>query len=624
MRNMLKLTSIMMFAVTPLARAETGSDIIVTATGGAQPADQSGQTVTIVTRDDLDRLQSVSLIDALQYAPGVSITRNGGPGAVAAIRLRGAEDAQTLTLIDGVRVNDPSAPAGAFDFGTLFAGTTDRVEVLRGPASVPWGSQAIGGVVNIVTANPQVGKPGLAIGAEYGSRDQAQLRGTGQIAAGPIATSLSGVFLRDDGISSFVDGAERDGLRHIAAATRTVATLSSALSVDLRGYYAHSRVEQDGYAPPSFALGDTDELTRSQQITCYIGLDAALFDGGWKNRLAFSIADINRDTFANAGAAAPDFLARGRTERFEYQGDAAIGANVRGIFGLEHEMTRFSDDFDAARTHVTSGYAQAIIEPAPFVTATLGARLDDHRDYGSHATFAANAAIRPANGTVIRIGYGEGFKAPTLYQLGSIYGNRTLQPEVARSVELGVEHRVAGEALVAGITGFTRRITNQIDFVSCFGSSAAICTGRPFGTYDNIRRTRATGFEVYGTARPADMLRFDIAYSFVDASDRTTGLPLLRRPRHGVSVNADFGSADKASVGLSLRASSSSDDVDFQTFSRTRLDPYVVAGLRGSARLNRAISVYGRIDNLFDRTYTLVSGYGTPGRSVVIGIRSAM
>jgi vitamin B12 transporter len=162
-------TALLALIASP-ALANEGYDdetIVVTATGADLALDKTGQAITIVDSETIQRRQNAALSDLLATTPGVTVSRNGGIGTTTTLRIRGAEGDQTLTLIDGVRVNDPSSPGGGFDFGNLLTGNIERVEILRGPNSVPWGSQAIGGVVNIVTARPtEVLKANVR--AEYG------------------------------------------------------------------------------------------------------------------------------------------------------------------------------------------------------------------------------------------------------------------------------------------------------------------------------------------------------------------------------------------------------------------------------------------------------------------------
>jgi vitamin B12 transporter len=604
-----------------LSHPIASKNIVVTANGSPSRIWQVGQSITVLERATLERLQSQSVADLLSTTPGITVSRNGGPGKATALRIRGAEDSQTLTLIDGVRVNDPSSPGGAFDFGNLITGNIDRIEVLRGPNSVPWGSQAIGGVVNIVTARPTQSFA-VRASAEYGFRDNTQFVGNVSGTLGPVAASFGGGHFKDDGISAYKDGTERDGYRQYGANGKITVDVASGLDLDFRGYYANSKTQFDGFPPPLFAFADTSDFSTAKELFGYAGANFRLFDEAFKGRLAFTISDINRDNFDAPGQALPSFLARGRVERFEAQGDVQLSYGLRTVFGLEHETSRFSDGFSPATTNSRSGYAQVIVEAFDTLTLSGGARIDDHKDYGSNATFSANAVWSPTGSTRVRASYGEGFKAPTLFQLNSFFGNTTLQPETAKSYDLGVEQSLINDSLTFGVTAFLRNTGDQIDFISCFGQTTGICTNRPFGTYNNIKRSRAKGVEAFIRLSPTDRLTLEANYSLTDAKDRSTGLTLLRRPKHSVNASIDWNARDWLRLGASVKILSDSFDSDFQTFSRTSLDGYSLVSVRMAIPIGETIEFYGRIENLFDQSYEVVSGYGTLGRNAHIGVRA--
>ncbi len=415
-------------ALLPTAAfAQTVDDnavIVVTGAGAPQKVTQTGQAITVIDREMIERRQTIVVSDLLSTTPGVTVSRNGGPGQPTAVRIRGAEGDQTLVLIDGVRVNDPSATGGGFDFGNLLANNISRIEVLRGPNSVPWGSQAIGGVVNIVTELPLEGIA-ASVNAEYGYSEAKKLVGNIAGGFGPVRASFGGGYYDDDGISAFKLGTERDGYRQYAANGRVEIDLSDAINIDLRGNYADSRANFDGFPPPFFSFADTTGYSTTKQAFGYAGVNATLFDGAFKNRLAFTISDTRRQSFSSATSTTPSRFT-GRSERYEYQGDATLAAWARAVFGLEHEDSRFFDGTTNYTTGITSGYAQLIVNPFAALTLSGGVRLDDHRTYGSKTTFSANAAWQIGSGTVVRASYGEGFKTPTLYQLYSFYGNTAL------------------------------------------------------------------------------------------------------------------------------------------------------------------------------------------------------
>ena len=572
-----------------------------------------GQAVTVLGRDTLETRQTISVADLLATTPGVTVSRNGGPGQPTAVRIRGAEGDQTLVLIDGVRVNDTSATGGGFDFGNLLAGNIERIEVLRGPNSVPWGSQALGGVVNIVTARPTEAF-GATLNAEYGYKNSKKLVGNVRGSFGPLRASFGGGYFDDDGISAFKLGTERDGYRQYAANGRVEIDLSSDVTIDLRGNYADSRVGFDGYPPPFYDFADTTGYSTTKQAFGYAGLNAALFDGALKNRLAFTISDTNRASFSTATSNPSRF--KGRSERFEYQGDATLSGWLRAVFGVEHETSRFNDGFSTVSTGVTSGYAQLIANPVEALTLTGGIRVDDHRTYGTKTTVSANAAWRVGSGTIIRASYGEGFKAPTLYQLYSFYGNTVLKPETAQSYDLGIEQSLIDGTLKVGATLFHRDTTNQIDF-----ATVPPRADRPFGYYLNIARTRAEGAEAFIELRPSQTLLLNANYTLTDAKNRATNTVLLRRPRHSVNANIDWNPRDWLHLGASVQTVSDSRDSDYLTFSPTSLDGYTLVDLRASVPIGDRFEVYGRIENLTDTRYETVSGYGTLGRNAHVGVR---
>ena len=607
-----------------IADSRIEPDIIVAARV-PQYSYQVGQAVTVLTRAEIERRQTIVLSDLLATTPGVTVTRTGGIGTVTAVRIRGAEGEQTLTIIDGIRVNDPSSPGGAFDFGTLLAGSIDRIEVLRGPNSVPWGSQAIGGVVNIVTASPTGGVQARGR-IEYGSHDSVYANAGLSGGAGPLTASFNGGYTRTDGISAAANGTERDGFRQYGATGKVGLEVAPGIGIDLRGYYADSRTQYDAAFPaPNYVVSDSPAYSTAKEANGYVGAHANLLDDRFRNRIAFTIADIKRDNF-DAPSTPVSFFSRGRTERFEYQGDFKIIDQVRIVGGVEHENSRFNDGSTFASTAITSVYGEAIVTPIRQLTITGGVRHDDHRTFGTRTTFGADAALALDTGTTFRASYGEGFKAPTLYQLYSFYGNTRLAPETARSYDVGIQQRLLGNQVSASVTYFHRDTRNQIDFASCPAAVvtvvSSICYQRPFGVYNNIAKASAEGVEVELAVRPVEALTVTGNYSYIDAKNRssgaTLGKDLARRPKQTVSLSGDY----RFPFGLSIGGTVSHVGDSFDNAGNTvRLDGYVLAGFRAEMAIGRRLSVYGRIDNAFDEKYRTVANYGTDGRAAFGGIR---
>jgi len=613
---------------------QSGDQIVVTAGRAAQPVSEVGQSITIIDARTIKTQQAVTPLELLRQVPGVTITQNGGIGTTASVFIRGADSDQTVALIDGVKINDPSTPAGGFDFGSLLIGNIDRIEVLRGPSSVLWGSQAMGGVVNLITRQPT---DHLAVNASAEGGSFGTAHGIANVSDkfGPLSASIGGGYFRTDGISAFDGGTERDGDKNYGANASFNLALTDAISIDLRGYYSHSRTDIDGFVlrnDGTFGLGDDAEYQVSRELIGYAGLNAALFDGHFRNRIGFSYTDTKTRDFDPTSDPALTFLGKGRNARLDYQGSVDIASGIQATFGAEHEHSRFlaisSFDFPASpppnHANIDSGYAQLVATPIKGLTLTGGVRYDHQSRFGGKTSFSGSGVYSPNNGaTTFRASYTEGFKAPSLYQLFSNYGNTALRPERSKGWDGGVTQKALDGRFEASATYFRRTSRNLIDFVSCFVAvPAPQCTNNiAGGFYDNIDRARSQGVEVTVALRPVDAFRVSASYTYLDAknrSDGADGLRLARRPDNSITLNADYDWAFGLSTGATITHVSGSWNDDDNT---QRLQGYVLSGLRASYPIGKNVEVYGRIDNLFDVHYETATGYGQPGRAAYGGVR---
>ena len=595
-------------------RLDDDETIVVTATGVAQPIDQAGQAITVIDADTIRTRQEVNVADLLATTPGVRFSRNGATGSVTGVSLRGAETSQTLVLVDGVKVNDPSSIGDAFDFGNLLTGNINRIEVLRGSNSIVHGSQAIGGVINVSTADTSAGLAANA-SADYGYANTLNARANVSGGRGMASGSAGLAYFDTDGISSAArsfGATEADGYRNLTANAKLELALTDAISLDLRGYYIDADLDLDSFFG---APADTTDVSKSRQYVGYAGLNAALFGGVLRNRVAATWFRHERDYYFVRGTA-PDYGYSGRTLRFEYQGVLEPVDQARLIFGYEHERPEY--DFfgfgstSAAKADLDSFYALAVVQPVAGLSLTGGVRRDDHSQFGGATTFGANANYSPNDGaTNVRLSYGEGFKAPSLYQLyDSFSGNAALRPERSKSYDIGLDQNF-GRQVTASVTLFSRDTRSQINF-----DNATF-------TYGNIDRTRAKGAEVSLALRPVEALSLTAAYSYIDAHDRSPGSAnfgkrLARRAEHAVSVSADYAWSFGLSTGVTLTHVGDSFE---DPANAIPLQGYVLAGLRASLPIGEYLEVYGRVDNLFDEQYSTAYGFGTYGRSAYGGVR---
>lgn len=632
--NILLFCTILTQPATALAQNEapaqngSGNDsdvIVVTATGVKQNIKDSGTAISVLTEEDILDQQSITVSGLLQELPGVNVTQSGGVGSLTAVRIRGAESDQTLVLVNGVRVNDPSSPDGSFDFGNLVAGNIERIEVLRGANSVAWGSQAVGGIVNITTRRPTEDISVFAQGS-YGANDTVRLVGNAAGKFGPAGLSLGGGYIETDGISAFAGGTEPDGYRQYSGSGQFTLDLTDTIRFEASGYYADSRIDNDSVFPPFSS--ESTQFSLAEEFYGNIAFYADAFDGRFRNRFAFSLADINREIINPFFTSSP----RGRTERFEYRGDFDVNRDVRLIFGTEVEDSKYENIGVSDSTGIDSVYFQALVKPLAGLSMTVGVRHDEHDDFGGNTSFAANFAYqRSQSGPIIRASYSEGFRAPSLIDLDDRlfgFGTPSLLPETAESYEIGIEDSFIGGAVTAAVTLFQRDIDNQIAFGTCPtppDPAPAVCTSgnRPFGTTLNIEKTKTKGVEAHISIRPTDRFELSANYTFLDTTNRSQGNnfgnELQRRPSHSLYTNLSY----DTQLGLKLGADMQIVGDSFDDLANTRrIDGYILTGIRAVAPVAKGFEIFGRIDNLFDVTYETATDFGSIGRAAYAGVRA--
>ena len=588
--------------------------ITVVATGNFEPIWQTGQSISVAGLAEIQAIQGPDLTRTLERLPGVTLARNGGLGTFTGVFVRGASSEQLLVLVDGVRMADVAAPGGGFDLGTMLAGGIGKVELLRGSNSVVWGSRAIGGVLALTSREIA----GAEASLEYGSNDSLNAEASAGIGGGAYNLTLNAGHARTDGISAAASGSEPDGFRQWRIGGRARAELGGGFSAALAARYADSRLDLDGYPAPLFNFADTPEYSTSREASGRARL-------GWQGKAlrleaGLAINDIRRANFDPASGSAPNFDSSGRSERIDLSGRADLPAGFSLTLGADSEWSRYATTYDSEKkARLASGHALLGYSAGAFNLAA-GVRLDDHSRFGSAWTFGANGSFALSDSWRIRASYGEGFKAPTLFQLFSDYGNTALIAERSRSYDVAVESGDRNAGFHAALTLFRRDSRDLIDFVSCFGKSTGICAARPFGTYDNVGQARAEGIEAELGAALTDRFRAGAVYSYVKAVNRANAKDLARRPRHALTLTAEWRTplADLA-LGADLRVVSHSFD-DGGNF--TPLAGHEVLTLRASLPVSERFELFGRIENAADTRYQTVAGYGTPGRSAAFGARA--
>ena len=559
-----------------------------------------GSSLYIISEDQIKARGFKDAIDAISSAPGVTSKQNGSFGGVGTIRIRGASSSQTLVLVDGVPVNDSSSPAGGYNFEYLNTSNIQSIEVLKGSQSTLWGSDAIGGVINIYTKQPESTSFGAS--AEIGSfglkRGSADINFAGSNSRFRVSTSKTSV----DGISK---ADEKDGNSEDDGFESESYSMSGSIDLDsliLKGSlsYMESQVEYDSYG---FATGvqDGDERSNTDEFIGSISAIFDLFDDKLQNSIFISQSDINRDYYSNGSFS---FGAEGKRELIRYQGNIEVNEFNKVAFGLESEESKV----DVDESTIDGSFLLYEFRPNSKIIISTGIRNDDHEGFGSKTTRRISGTFKPSDNLIIRSSWGEGFKVPTIFQstyfcCGATSANSSIRPETSTSYDFGFELFFNEMNSNFSITYFDQDINDQINF--SFG----------VGGYENIDKVNSEGFEIALDYQISKLMSLYLNYSYIDSVDGN-GSSLFYVAKDSGEAGLIYEPNNSYSGSIIARYNGS------ESSSYGKIDPWIRFDVNGSYRLSGANELYFRIENLLDEEYQQIFGYGTPERSGFIGLRT--
>ncbi|MDC7682520.1 TonB-dependent receptor [Asticcacaulis sp. BYS171W] len=598
--------------------AENPKEIIITATRAPTPVIKSGVSVDVLDAETIRNKQSLSVVDLIATTPSATISQNGGLGTVANLRIRGAEGDHTLYILDGIRLADPTQIGGGLNAGLLTTGDISRIEVVRGPLSTLWGSRALGATVNLTTVQATdelSGDVSVEGGEAYGAI-RAGIGGTYD----KLSWRVFAAYLGDDNVSAYRYGAETDKFTQNHVRVALDYKLSDAHSLKLRAAKTRSHNDYDGFAPPTYAFGDTKDYGNTNEGLYSLGYQYK----GETVTHALSVSRTDTERHDYDGTNFETLNGRGKVTTVDYTGTAKLSDTTRFVFGAtqeksEIEYSSFGGPVLSRDATLDSAFVQVSHDFTEAFNVTGSVRYDDHSRFGGQTIGHLSASYRAADNLVLRGSLGQGFKAPSLYQLYSEYGNTNLKAEKADSGEIGLDYFLPAQNARLSLTAFARKTENQIDFASCFGSTHPLCPTRPFGFYDNIARTKAEGVELeyVGDLTASTHLRAN--YSHVTSTNDLTGAKLPRRPRDLANVDVTQDITPALNVSLGLRYAGKTTE---SAFSTRQLNSYTLADLRAAWAINERVTVFGRVENLTDEDYETAADYGTPGRRLWVGVRA--
>jgi vitamin B12 transporter len=635
------ILAVLIFAAATGASADEPvetTSVVVTANRLETPESEVAAATTVITAHELEAKKPRSVAEALREVPGVTVTNAGGLGRPTSISIRGTNPGHTLVLIDGIEMNDALSTTRSYDFGNLGPQDVERIEVIRGAESTLYGSDAIGGVINIITKHGS-GPVKKAVEAEYGTYDS--LRAAGSVSAG-------------DPAFNYYLGAGHQGTGGFPAADRNLGntintgssstTLTGRMGSELRGNlnldvvtrFSDSKFDEPATGGPPGYAGDGLFRYRTGEDPGWKGTDREFygktslqgsFSGIFRPALALTYSlDQRSDVHTPVDVNPEDKQFRYDSHRIKglLQGDFLLSDADTLTVGMESSLEKGSSVEIASAGAADTGlkdsadFVRGVFIQEQWLTdsifATVGARWDAHEDVGGVATYRVAPGYHIAGtGITLRGSVGTGFKVPSLYQRFSSYGDPGLASERSRSYDFGADQEwaLAGRkgAAKIGATVFRTDFDQLIDY-----DTAA-------NHYTNRGAASSEGLELSGKIEPLRGWSLGPSYTYLRTRDDASGLALFRRPAHQLALELERGFGDFGEVRLGARFTGARDDEDAVTLERVRMPGYAVVDAASRYQVTKDLQIFGRIENLFDRQYEEINGFGTPGRSFFLGAR---
>ncbi|MES2903703.1 MAG: TonB-dependent receptor [Pseudomonadota bacterium] len=602
---------------------ENEAAIVVTASRVPQAVEDTAASIIIVDEETLERRGEPAITAYLRLLPSTSVSTSGPAGSFTQLRIRGAEANHSLLFIDGIRANDPAA-GNEPRFELLNADIASRIEMVRGPQSALWGSEAIGGVIAVQGGGSTA--TGASAAVEGGSFGFRRASGSASYGGEQFGVAVAVGHQSADGIDSFDGDGERDGFTSNVARGLVQWSPVDKFALTASGFWLAGRSDYDGTDPFTFLRADTLDRTRNRLAAGRLGLVYGKANDKWQVKLSGSLLKSRNRNLLD-GAEINESEGRRSVVEAEVDNLFSTGSVDHALIvagSLENERFATADvafggfsNQQRDRRHVAlTGEWRA--SWSDLVITDLAVRRDAFNLFRDATTVRGSVLVKATDTVAIGASYGEGIAQPTFFDLygffpGSFVGNPVLKAERSRGFEGGI--RYACKSFSGSLTYFRQRLTDEIVGTfdpDTFLSSAANATGK----------SKRQGVEVEAGWQLADKVRLAATYSFLDADEPSFAgnVREVRRPKHSGSVTLD-GALGKFTYGASIAYVGRRADTDFDTFERVSLSSYWLGGARVAYAVTPNVEIFGRVANAFDDDYQDVVGYRTEGRSAYAGLR---
>lgn len=589
--------------------------------GGLSPIEQrkSGRSVSVIEAEMLEKSQVKYVADALRLIPGVHVSRSGGTGGMTELRMRGGEANHTLVVIDGVTLND--VDQGAAYFENLLVSDIERIEVLRGPQSALWGSNAMSGVINVTTKSGASGKPQSSVLTEVGTNKSWLSTLSTRGGSEAVRYALSGTFNRSTGFNIATIGDEDDRDRNATVNGKLSLDLNDSTTLDTSVRYANRKSDFDD--TNSGIAQDADYYSTERSLNGSAALTNLSMDGALTQKITATGRDQSGYIFDNY-----DYRTKGKrytagynaTYRYDQLTDQIHQITGGYEWMRETYLNNYMDGTAIRTSHSIIAEYRGEYWDQLFLTA--GLRQEWNSDFADSTTWNVSADWKIAEQNLrIHSSIGTAVTKPTFYEqfgsLSTFVGNPNLTPEKSFGWDLGAEKTFFDGGLVLDVTYFNQNLTNEIST----SSNTVI---------NNDGESKRHGVEISAQLDFFNGLTANASYTFTDATNQKLAsdprLTSVRRPRHSGSLSAAYLFAEeRARVYTEVVFNGQMFDENFATWpaSRVSLPSYTLVNIGASYKVSDSVDIFGRIENLFDKKYTEVYGYNTPGITAFAGIKAS-
>lgn len=580
-------------------------EIVVTASRLEEPLEQVPQDTTVITHADIEKEGVPFVVDLLRLQPDLQVVQNGGPGTVATLLMRGGGSNQVLVLVDGIKFNSPST--GTTDLSSLLTSDVERIEIIKGPQSTLYGSEAMAGVINIITKKG-TGKLKADLSVEGGSFSTYKAAGSVSGGTERINYRLTATYFETDGIPIAKNGSVPNGDTNKSVSARLGVNPTDTSSVDLNLRYGTDKTNNDNYT----SVGPVDTLNYVQNHETYLVAATGKIFLWEKYEQSLTLSYL-WDDLNSTDPVTPynNYRNKSTTELLDWQHTLNLHpVTLTGGLAYRIEGAENVGSFDESINN-KAGYLNAkfsLIDDILIMNA--GGRYDKHSIFGDAFTYRAGLLydLKPEE-MRFKANVGTGFRAPSLNELYyPLYGNPDLDPEKSTGYDVSVEKDLFDKKLEIGATWFRQDYSNLIQSDPLNNFKAG-----------NISTAKTEGVEVKGSAKLIKNLKLNAAYTYLDAVDKDTGAFLPLRPRNKVTSSVEYNTSKLTLIGEYQYVSKR-----FDSSLNQDLSPYSLVNLKGSCLLYNNLSIFVRIDNLFNASYEEVAGYGTPGISVFGGVKVSL